>query len=144
MLKLRSIDEEAAACRATWATCPGATWGLHIHHQIVAEPLTEPIERRITHILREKSIDEQALRLRLMRPCPATVNEARQIHIDAFNGAKLIYPDASGKTEWIYDTTLAEAGGSLDAALDALHTAHCITDCPWDGTTIFSDKKGDA
>ena len=71
-MKLQSIAKEAAACRAAWAAMPDATAGVHIHHEIVAEKLTEPIEARITYILNEKPKTEQALRLRLMRPVTAS------------------------------------------------------------------------
>lgn len=70
-LALKTIEEEAADCRAAWAAQPEATAGIHIHHETVAEELTEPIERRIDYILAEKPKAEQALRLRLMRPATA-------------------------------------------------------------------------
>ena len=67
-LRLKSITREAADCRAAWAAVPDATAGVHIHHEVVAEALTEPIWTRITYSLTEKPQAEQALRLRLMRP----------------------------------------------------------------------------
>ena len=70
-MKLGTIKEEAAACRAAWASHPKAKYGTHIHHEIVAENLTEPIENRIAYILSGKPKHEQALRLRLMRPVAA-------------------------------------------------------------------------
>src|SRR3990167_974384 len=71
MIDLKSIEEEAKDCRAAWPAQPHATVGLHIHHEIVAEALTEPIEHRIAYILSNKPKEEQALRLRLMRPIRA-------------------------------------------------------------------------
>lgn len=71
MINLKSIDEEAADCRAAWAAVPGAVAGLHIHHEVVAEELNEPIENRIDYILTQKPKHERALRLRLMRPISA-------------------------------------------------------------------------
>jgi cell division septum initiation protein DivIVA len=70
-MTLKSIEEEAADCRSAWGAQQDATAGLHIHHEIVAELLTEPIETRIAYILSDKPKAEQALRLRLMRPLPA-------------------------------------------------------------------------
>ncbi len=70
-MKLHSIVREAVACRAAWAAMPDATAGVHIHHELVAEKLTEPIEARIAYILSDKPKEEKALRLRLMRPVRA-------------------------------------------------------------------------
>ena len=70
-MKLQSIAKEAAACRAAWAAMPDATAGAHIHDEVPAEYLTEPIENRIAYILNTKPRKEQALRLRLMRPVTA-------------------------------------------------------------------------
>ena len=67
-MNLKSIDEEAAACRAAWAAEPDAKYGAHIHHEGPCEALTEPIEARIAFILANKVPRERALRLRLMRP----------------------------------------------------------------------------
>ena len=70
-----AIAKEAAACRAAWAAMPGATAGVHIHHETVVESLTEPIENRIAYILSNKPKKEQALRLRLMRPITAAAHQ---------------------------------------------------------------------
>jgi cell division septum initiation protein DivIVA len=70
-VKLHSIAREAADCRAAWAAVPDAVAGVHIHHEMVAEELSEPIEARIAYILAKKPRKEQALRLRLMRPVAA-------------------------------------------------------------------------
>ena len=40
----------------------------HIHHDILCEPLTEPIENRIDYIKTQKSEAERELRLRLLKP----------------------------------------------------------------------------
>ncbi len=67
-MTLLSIEEEAEACRSR---CAGMKIGdicLHVHHEIFAEPLTEPIENRIRYILSDKPVAEQALRLRMMGP----------------------------------------------------------------------------
>jgi hypothetical protein len=70
MLKLKSIEKEAAACREAWKGYPVGTFGFHIHDVILCERTNEPIENRIAYILNSKPIGEQALRLRLCRPVP--------------------------------------------------------------------------
>jgi len=65
--KLKSIKKEAADCRAACVNLKIGDWAWHVHHEILAEPLTEPIENRITYILENKT-DNVALRLRLLRP----------------------------------------------------------------------------
>jgi len=40
----------------------------HIHHEILCEPLREPIEERIAYIKKDKPSNERALRLRLLKP----------------------------------------------------------------------------
>jgi hypothetical protein len=73
---LKSIEEEAADCRAAFAGrdyVPGGPMVLvaHLHHEIEYEPLTEPIENRIEYILIGKAQHERALRLHVMRPIPS-------------------------------------------------------------------------
>ena len=114
-LDLKSIDQEAADCCAAWAQMPDATAGLHIHHEIIAEDLSEPIEHRISYILREKPKPEQALRLRLMRP---------------------IQQSALAEYNRIQQSAWAEYNRIRQSASAELH-AGCTPDCPWDGKTIF-------
>src|SRR3990167_804996 len=68
IMKLKSIEEEAADCRAAWAANPEVKVAHCLHHEIHLEPLTDPIENRIAYILTEKPEEEQALRLRCLRP----------------------------------------------------------------------------
>ena len=112
-MNLLTIAEEAAACRAAWAAMPGATAGAHIHHETVAEKLTEPIEARIAHILAEKPRGEQALRLRLMRPIEAPA--------------------------WAeYEKVVAAARTKYQKVVAAAHARLCPTPvCPWAGESIF-------
>ncbi len=67
MLKLGTIEEEAALCREANKDVKIGDLVLHLHHEIGCEPLIEPIENRISFILKNKDRAEQALRLRLMR-----------------------------------------------------------------------------
>jgi tetratricopeptide (TPR) repeat protein len=47
---------------------PLGTWFWAIHHQIIAEPLTEPLANRIKYILTQKDQSERAVRLKALRP----------------------------------------------------------------------------
>ena len=67
MLKLGTIEEEAALCREANKDVKIGDLVLHLHHEVGCEPLIEPIENRISFILKNKDRAEQALRLRLMR-----------------------------------------------------------------------------
>ena len=66
-LILKSIEEEAADCRARCAGMKVGDLILHCHHDVLCEVLTEPVENRIDYILQSKR-DNVALRLRLMGP----------------------------------------------------------------------------
>ena len=81
-LTLKSIEEEAADCRAAWADSKVGDIGIHIHHSLVCEVLLEPVENRIEYILREKPNSEQALRLRLMRPLRQTPPDLRKAYAE--------------------------------------------------------------
>ncbi len=68
MLKLGTIEEEAALCREANKDVKIGDLVLHLHHEDGCEPLTiGSIENRISYILKNKDRAEQALRLRLMR-----------------------------------------------------------------------------
>ena len=41
--------------------------------------------------------------------------------------------------EW--DRAYAEWSAENEPAILALHKKECVTDCPWDGKTIFGEKK---
>ena len=47
---------------------PVGTWFWAIHHEVVAEQLTEPLANRIECILTKKSADERKIRLAALRP----------------------------------------------------------------------------
>ena len=48
-------------------------WVWHVHHEILVERLTEPIENRIAYIRWEKPSNEIETRLRLMKPVRGTI-----------------------------------------------------------------------
>ena len=67
MLVLKSINEEITACRERCKDLKIGDNVLHLHHEVLIEKLTEPIENRILYILKNKT-DNVALRLRLISP----------------------------------------------------------------------------
>ena len=183
-MNLKSIDEEAADCRAAWAAAPGATAGLHIHHETLVETVTEPIENRIRFILSGKPEYGRATRLRAMRPLTADVYadyEAKRDALNADYAAKcdalwadyeakrvLLYADYKAKRESLYadykakraplyadykakraplyadyeakrNVLWADYEAKWDPLNAELHAAHCTTDCPWDGRTLFPE-----
>ena len=110
-------------------------WFWHIHHRILLEPLTEPIENRIKYIKEEKPKDEVELRLKLMKPVkgklPKEFIEAWQRFIEAgqrFDEARQKYDEAGQR----YD----EAIKKHLPQLEALHKKEC--GCGWNGKTIFT------
>lgn len=112
-IALKSIEGEAADCRAAWDAMPDAVAGVHIHHGEVADKLTEPIANRIDYILSDKPRAEQALRLRLMRPITAAA--------------------------WAeYQRVTAAAWAEYGRVTAAAHPAVCPTaDCPYANGSIF-------
>ena len=129
MIAYKSIEEEAADCRAAWAAMPDAVAGLHIHHEVSAELLTEPIKNRIGYILRNKPKDEQAARLRAMRPIPAQA-WAEYERVDAPAWAEYERVEAQAWAE--YERVKAQAWAEI-------HPAHCTLACPWNGRTLFPE-----
>jgi hypothetical protein len=67
---MKTIEEEAAACRAAFVGVPVGAPVLHCHHDALVAVLFESAENRINYILHDKPQTEQALRLRLFRPIP--------------------------------------------------------------------------
>ena len=83
-------------------------WCWHVHHEILAEVLTEPLKNRIAYIKSDKPKSEQKTRLKLIKPIKAKLR-------DGFN------PKWESKDK---------------AELDRLHAIEC-PNCPWNGYTIF-------
>ena len=156
-MKLQSIAKEAATCRAAWAAMPDATAGAHIHHEVAAEKLTEPIEARIAYILRVKPKQEQALRLRLMRPLTASaLGEYQKVTASAWAEYEKVTASAWAEYQKVMASALAEyqkveasaraeyqkvtasAWAEYDKVMASAHLALCSTpDCPWAGGSIF-------
>ena len=149
-LKLKSITAEEKACRAAWAAMPKAKYAVHLHHEIVAERLTEPIENRIAYILSDKPKDEQALRLRLMRPVAAAawaeyskVTAAARAEYDKVTApARAEYNKVTAPARAEYNKVAAAARAEYDKVVAAAHQAICPTpDCPFADGSIFGGAK---
>ena len=135
-LTLGTIEAEAAACRAAFAARPRARYAAHVHHDRVAEALTEPAEERIAYILAEKPEDERAVRLHCLRPI--TVRQwrvyevgvrparaaylaaewpARAAYLAAVRPARAAYLAAVRPTWETYDAAVQPAREVYDAAV---------------------------
>jgi len=95
----------------------------HIHHDVLLEPLTEPLKNRIKFIKENKPKDEIELRLKLLKPVRGKLP-------DEIIKAGRAY-DKAGK---IYDKTLKK----YSKEINELHEKEC-PNCPWDSKqqTIF-------
>ena len=93
----------------------------HIHHEILVEVLTEPIEERLRYIDTEKAKCEPSwkieLRKRLLKPVMGPLSEKIE----------------KANQEW------EKVLGEHQVEIEALHKVEC-PDCLWDGKTIFSEK----
>jgi hypothetical protein len=139
------------------------TFYWHIHHDVLVEPATEPIEQRSEYIRQRKPANQIETRLRLLKPVkgelPQAFVEARRAYDEAsraYEEAWLAYDEASRAYEeawlayeeaWLaceearrayHEVWLAydDARGAHKTEIEALHAQEC-PDCPWDGKTIF-------
>ena len=146
----------------------GVTFCWHVHHNILLEPLTEPLKNRIAYIKDNKPEDEIATRLRLLKPVvgglPTAVAEAGK----AYDAAWEAYDDEAGEAYDAAWEAYIEAREAYDAAREAyieageayieaqkayiealkiheaeilaLHAIEC-PNCPWDKEqhTIFPE-----
>ena len=130
---------------------PRAYW--HIHHDVLVEYTTAPIEERIRYIQGHKPPEEVAVRLRLLKPVVGELPESFAAAAKSLDAAEKA-SDAARQTLDDARKALAAAWKALDdawKALDAtrlacadeiekLHRNEC-PDCPWDGKTIFPKVK---
>ena len=94
-------------------------WAWHVHHNTLAERLSESIEIRQDYIRRQKPRPEVETRLRLLRIVK------NQAVLEAYEAAKRSAREA-------YEAAKRSAWG----AVETLHRAEC-SPCPWNGRTIF-------
>jgi hypothetical protein len=114
----------------------------HVHHEQLAEFLTEPIANRIAYIKSDKPKSEVPIRLKWMTPVlgevPAGPSKARAAYDKAW--AALVKARAAYDKAWAalvkaraaYDKARAAAQPALKRLHEAEHPG-----CPWDGKTIF-------
>ena len=101
---------------------------LHCHHDILFEKLREPIEKRVAHIKEKKSAHEHETRLRVMRVL--TDEEMHMIPLKA-REAWDAWEKAWEEREKAWEKALDIPG------MQAWHKKVCVSDCPWDGKTLF-------
>ena len=112
--------------------------GLHVHHEILIEELTESIQNRIDYIKVQKPKAEISLRLRLLRALEPT-----EELILAWAEYKKIQQSALAEYEKIRQPAWAEYEKIRQPAwakVEAVHKKVC-PNCPWDGKTIFTRKN---
>ena len=137
------------------------TLAWHVHHEILLEPLTEPIETRRAYIQSSKPPEEIETRLRLLKEVKGELPlaliaaaqtraqtwqayiQAKRTYYQTWRGA---YDQAAGACVQTWQAsnqageTYVQAVEAYTTEINALHTLEC-PDCPWDGTTIFSAKE---
>jgi hypothetical protein len=115
----------------------------HIHHDILLEPLTEPIENRIQFIKVNKPKNEVETRLRLMKPVRGKLPKLDKACAE---WGKACAEWGKARAEWDkacaeWDKARAEWDKACaDPKVLALHAKEC-PDCPWDGRTIFPEAR---
>ncbi len=128
-------------------------WYWHIHHEVLCEPLTEPLQNRLDYIATEKPEGERETRLRLIAPVThplpanfvkawaaydkarAAYDKARAAYDKAwaaYDKARAVYDKAWAAYDkaWAaYDKARAAYDKARAAAQPALEALHAI-DCP--------------
>lgn len=119
----------------------------HVHHGILFEPLTEPIEARIAYIEQVKAEKETptqiATRLRLLKVITGPeIEEYDRVEQAAWAEYERVEQAARAEYNRIRQVAWVEYNRVEQAAWDkieALHAEQC-PDCPWDGRTIFPNQ----
>ena len=120
-------------------------WVWHCHHDVLLEPLTEPLKNRIKFIKENKPKDEIKLRLKLLKPVrgklPEEFIEACQKYVEArqkYDEVEQKYNEEYDEARQKYDEMWQEYG----LQIEALHKKEC-PDCSWNSKrqTIFPKKK---
>ena len=121
----------------------------HIHHDVLCEPMTYPVEDRIAFIKANKPSSEVETRLRLMQPVrgklPPRFAKACAARAAARSAARSA---AWASAAW--SAARSARSAARDAydkalnvsrpALERLHRKEC-PGCPWNGHTIFPKLK---
>ena len=104
---------------------PVGTWMWHVHHEILAEPLTDPLADRLRFIRTRKDPKEVPTRLALIHRVDLSLLDAKA--------------DAARTKAYAAWT---KAAAALRPFLKAIHATSCpglsgVGTCPWNGRTIF-------
>ena len=138
----------------------------HVHHNVLIELLTEPIENRIEYIKKFKPKNEVKLRLKLLKVVKGELPkefveawqkyyetwqkyvevwqkyvEAKQEYNEArrkYNEARRKYNKARQKHNEAWHEYI-EVCKKYESQILALHEKEC-PNCPWNGKTIFSKE----
>jgi hypothetical protein len=118
-MKIKSIEEELADCRAAFAQHPNANLVWMCHHEVLIEPLIEPFENRINYILINKPENERAVRLRNFRPVKneAAVKLALEAYKAAVKPALEAYNTAVKPAREAYYAAVTPVQEAYDAAV---------------------------
>ena len=146
------IEREAQLCREACKDVKIGDLMSHIHHGQWLEELTEPIENRIAFILVNKDPEEQAERLRRMRPFDRKKADAdwEKAYADRKKAdADWKKADADRKkayADWEKadaDWEKADADWEKAYAAPAMLKVHAeVCGCPWGpNTDIFGAKR---
>ena len=121
----------------------------HVHHDVLLEPLTEPLETRQAYIMNRKPPGEQAIRLKCLKPVQgslplALTKEAVKVWESYVRAAEAWAAygqarEAYGQAWEAYSRAWEAFERTLEvfkSEINVLHAAECL-DCPWNGQTIF-------
>ena len=109
---------------------------LHVHHDTLLEPLTEPMEARARYIRTNKPPHEIETRLRLMKPLIGRLPELDKA-CAVWNKARAERDKAC--VEWT-KARVEWTKACAQPSVLALHAKEC-PNCPWDGRTIFPEVR---
>ena len=87
---------------------PVGTWFWAIHHEVVAEQLTEPLANRIECILTHKNASERKVRLAALRPVknPESIAAVWKAYDKAIAPAQKAYDKATAAARKAYDEAI--------------------------------------
>lgn len=126
----------------------------HIHHDILFEFATEPIQNSIDYINNCKPMNEVPIRLKLLKPVKGKLPEEVERALVDLNKARAALDKAppylvdEALVDWVDKalvdldkarTNLYKVFKKYEKEINALHVQECEKDCPWDGNTIFSN-----
>lgn len=122
-------------------------WYWHLHHEKLAEQITEPIENRISYIKSSKGW-EVATRLHFMRPVKnppvgtvANPKEAVYAAVKRAYDNYTVSDEVLAAAKQIYVNAQPVSKAPTQADWEELHKKECFSYCPWNGKTLFPARK---